>query len=163
MDEAVVACSRPARLPVQRLSSCTTVLVTLDGNQIQVPNSTVSKSTIPTFTAIPNGKPACLFLARWRSTQLGESRVSSRIPVCVVGSGGPVESSAPALVKPAAEPEKVATRAETDRQSAALGIKEQARRSSTPREGLLIASSSSDSSRTLRIWQIRVQRSSENG
>jgi small conductance mechanosensitive channel len=39
---------------VQRLTSRTTVLVTLDGNQVQVPNSTVFKSTIRNFTSNPN-------------------------------------------------------------------------------------------------------------
>ena len=36
---------------VQRLTSRTTVLMTLDGNQVQVPNSTVFKSTIRNFTS----------------------------------------------------------------------------------------------------------------
>jgi small conductance mechanosensitive channel len=39
---------------VQRLTSRTTVLLTLDGNQVQVPNSTVFKSTIRNFTSNPN-------------------------------------------------------------------------------------------------------------
>lgn len=39
---------------VQRLTSRTTVLTTLDGNQVQVPNSTVFKSTIRNFTSNPN-------------------------------------------------------------------------------------------------------------
>ena len=39
---------------VQRLTSRTTVLMTLDGNQVQVPNSTVFKSTIRNFTSNPN-------------------------------------------------------------------------------------------------------------
>jgi small conductance mechanosensitive channel len=39
---------------VQRLTSRTTVLMTLDGNQAQVPNSTVFKSTIHNFTSNPN-------------------------------------------------------------------------------------------------------------
>ncbi|MBE1426898.1 small-conductance mechanosensitive channel [Desulfomicrobium macestii] len=39
---------------VQRLTSRTTVLMTLDGNQTQVPNSTVFKSTIRNFTSNPN-------------------------------------------------------------------------------------------------------------
>lgn len=39
---------------VQRLTSRTTVLMTLDGNQLQVPNSTVFKSTILNFTSNPN-------------------------------------------------------------------------------------------------------------
>jgi small-conductance mechanosensitive channel len=39
---------------VQRLTSRTTVLMTLDGNQAQVPNSTVFKSTIRNFTSNPN-------------------------------------------------------------------------------------------------------------
>jgi small-conductance mechanosensitive channel len=39
---------------VQRLTSRTTVLMTLDGNQLQVPNSTVFKGTIRNFTSNPN-------------------------------------------------------------------------------------------------------------
>jgi small-conductance mechanosensitive channel len=39
---------------VQRLTSRTTVLMTLDGNQTQIPNSTVFKSTIRNFTSNPN-------------------------------------------------------------------------------------------------------------
>ena len=39
---------------VQRLTSRTTVVTTLDGNQVQVPNSTVFKSTIRNFTSNPN-------------------------------------------------------------------------------------------------------------
>lgn len=39
---------------VQRLTSRTTVLMTLDGNQAQVPNSTVFKSTIHNFSSNPN-------------------------------------------------------------------------------------------------------------
>ncbi len=39
---------------VQRLTSRTTVLMTLDGNQVQVPNSTIFKSTIRNFTSNPN-------------------------------------------------------------------------------------------------------------
>jgi small conductance mechanosensitive channel len=39
---------------VQRLTSRTTVLLTPDGNQVQVPNSTVFKSTIRNFTSNPN-------------------------------------------------------------------------------------------------------------
>ncbi len=39
---------------VQRLTSRTTVLMTLDGNQAQIPNSTVFKSTIRNFTSNPN-------------------------------------------------------------------------------------------------------------
>jgi small conductance mechanosensitive channel len=39
---------------VQRLTSRTTVLLTLDGNQVQVPNSTIFKSTIRNFTSNPN-------------------------------------------------------------------------------------------------------------
>ena len=39
---------------VQRLTSRTTVLMTLDGNQVQIPNSTVFKSTIRNFTSNPN-------------------------------------------------------------------------------------------------------------
>ncbi|NGX15580.1 mechanosensitive ion channel [Wenzhouxiangella sp. XN24] len=39
---------------VQRLTSRTTVLLTLDGNQVQVPNATVFKSTIRNFTSNPN-------------------------------------------------------------------------------------------------------------
>jgi len=39
---------------VQRLTSRTTVLMTLDGNQVQIPNSTVFKSIIRNFTSNPN-------------------------------------------------------------------------------------------------------------
>jgi small conductance mechanosensitive channel len=39
---------------VQRLTSRTTVLVTFDGNQVQIPNSTIFKSTIRNFTSNPN-------------------------------------------------------------------------------------------------------------
>jgi small-conductance mechanosensitive channel len=39
---------------VQRLTSRTTVLMTLDGNQLQIPNSAVFKSTIRNFTSNPN-------------------------------------------------------------------------------------------------------------
>ncbi len=39
---------------VQRLTSRTTVLMTLDGNQVQIPNSTIFKSTIRNFTSNPN-------------------------------------------------------------------------------------------------------------
>jgi len=39
---------------VQRLTSRTTVLMTLDGNQLQVPNATVFKSTIRNFSSNPN-------------------------------------------------------------------------------------------------------------
>ncbi len=38
---------------VQRLTSRTTVLLTLDGNQVQVPNATVFNSTIRNFTSNP--------------------------------------------------------------------------------------------------------------
>ena len=38
---------------VQRLTSRTTVLTTLDGNQVQVPNATVFKSTLRNFTSNP--------------------------------------------------------------------------------------------------------------
>ena len=39
---------------VQRLTSRTTVLMTLDGNQVQVPNATVFRSTLRNFTSNPN-------------------------------------------------------------------------------------------------------------
>ncbi len=39
---------------VQRLTSRTTVLMTLDGNQVQIPNSTIFKSTIRNYTSNPN-------------------------------------------------------------------------------------------------------------
>ncbi|HUF09381.1 MAG TPA: mechanosensitive ion channel family protein [Rhodothermales bacterium] len=39
---------------VERLTSRTTVLMTLDGNQLQIPNSTVFKSTIRNFSSNPN-------------------------------------------------------------------------------------------------------------
>ncbi len=39
---------------VQRLTSRTTILTTLDGNQVQIPNATVFKSTIRNYTSTPN-------------------------------------------------------------------------------------------------------------
>jgi len=39
---------------VQRLTSRTTVLMTLDGNQVQIPNATVFKSAIRNYTSNPN-------------------------------------------------------------------------------------------------------------
>jgi small-conductance mechanosensitive channel len=39
---------------VQQLTSRTTVLTTLDGNQLQIPNATVFKNTIRNFTSNPN-------------------------------------------------------------------------------------------------------------
>lgn len=39
---------------VQRLTARTTILMTLDGNQVQVPNATVFKSTLRNFTSNPN-------------------------------------------------------------------------------------------------------------
>lgn len=39
---------------VQRLTSRTTVLMTLDGNQVQIPNSTVYKTSICNYTSNPN-------------------------------------------------------------------------------------------------------------
>ncbi|CAN5622929.1 hypothetical protein BH24ACI3_BH24ACI3_05510 [soil metagenome] len=39
---------------VQQLTSRTTVLMTLDGNQAQIPNSTIFKSTIRNFSSNPN-------------------------------------------------------------------------------------------------------------
>ena len=39
---------------VQRLTSRTTVLMTPDGNQVQIPNSTVFRSTLRNFTSNPN-------------------------------------------------------------------------------------------------------------
>lgn len=39
---------------VQRLTARTTVLMTLDGNQLQIPNSTVFKSALRNFTSNPN-------------------------------------------------------------------------------------------------------------
>lgn len=39
---------------IQRLTSRATVLMTLDGNQVQVPNSSVFKGTIRNFTSNPN-------------------------------------------------------------------------------------------------------------
>jgi small-conductance mechanosensitive channel len=39
---------------VQRLTSRTTVLMALDGNQVQIPNATVFKSTIRNYTSSPN-------------------------------------------------------------------------------------------------------------
>lgn len=206
---------------VQRLTSRTTVLMTLDGNQAQVPNSTVFKSIIRNFTSNPNRRedfivgigyddsipfaqevalkvlvdhpavldePEPLVLVE----NLGSSTVNLRVyfwldggrlswlkvkssvirlvkrafqesgislpdearevtfpngvPVRMVESQGAAEPAEPVLKKPAAEPDTVATKAETSLQSEAGEIKEQARKSWTPGENLLTSSSSMDNS-----------------
>jgi small conductance mechanosensitive channel len=206
---------------VQRLTSRTTVLMTLDGNQVQVPNSTVFKSTIRNFTSNPNrrddfivgigyddsipfaqevalkvladhpavlNEPEPLVLVE----HLGSSTVNLRVyfwldggrhswvkvkssvirlikrafqdsgislpdearevtfphgvPVRMIENEGAAKPADPALVKPTAEPETVATTAEAGLQSEAEEIKEQARRSWTPGENLLTSSSSADTS-----------------
>jgi small-conductance mechanosensitive channel len=203
---------------VQRLTLRTTVLMTLDGNQLQIPNSTVFKSTIRNFTSNPNRRedfivgigyddsipfaqevalkvlaehPAVLNEPEpWVLVEdLGPSTVNLRVyfwldggrhswlkvkssvirlvkrafqdsgitlpdearevtfpygvPVRMIEGEGAVELS---LAKPTAEPETVATKAETGLQSEAEEIKEQARRSWTPGENLLTSSSSADTS-----------------
>ncbi|MGK2943573.1 MAG: mechanosensitive ion channel domain-containing protein [Desulfuromonadales bacterium] len=203
---------------VQRLTSRTTVLMTLDGNQVQVPNSTVFKSTLRNFTSNPNRRDdfivgigyddsisfaqevALKVLAEHPAVlnepeplvlveNLGSSTVNLRIYFWLDGGqhswakvkssvirlikrafqdagislpdearevtfphGVPVrmmeseEVAEPALAKPTAEPETVATKAEAGLQSEAGEIKEQARRSWTPGENLLTSSSSADTS-----------------
>jgi small conductance mechanosensitive channel len=204
---------------VQRLTSRTTVLMTLDGNQVQVPNSTVFKSTIRNFTSNPNRRDdfivgigyddsiplaqeiALKVLAEHPAVltepeplvlveNLGPSTVNLRVyfwldggqhswlkvkssvirlvkrafkdsgislpdearevtfphgvPVRMIEGEGAAERSDPALAKPAAEPETVATKGEAGLQSEAAEIKEQARRSWTPGENLLTPPSSAD-------------------
>lgn len=204
---------------VQRLTSRTTVLMTLDGNQVQVPNSTVFKSTIRNFTSNPNRRDdfivgigyddsipfaqeiALKVLAEHPAVlnepeplvlveNLGSSTVNLRVyfwldggrhswlkvkssvirlvkrafqdsgislpdearevtfphgvPIRMIEGEGAVEQAEPALAKPTAEPEKVATKGEAGLQSEANEIKEQARRSWTPGENLLTSSSSAD-------------------
>lgn len=68
------------------------------------------------------------------------------VPVRMIEAEGAAESAAPALEKPAAKPETVATKGEAGLQSEAGEIKEQARRSWTPGENLLTPSSSADTS-----------------
>ncbi|MFO7557128.1 MAG: mechanosensitive ion channel family protein [Desulfobacterales bacterium] len=203
---------------VQRLTSRTTVLMTLDGNQLQVPNATVFKSTIRNFTSNPNrrddfivgigyddsipfaqeialkvladhpavlNEPEPLVLVEnlgpstvnlrvyfwldggrlsWLKVKSSVIRLVKRafqdsgislpdearevtfpqgVPVRMIEGEGAVE---PALAKPTAEPETVATKAEASLQSEAEEIKEQARRSWTPGENLLTSSSSADTS-----------------
>jgi small conductance mechanosensitive channel len=66
------------------------------------------------------------------------------VPVRMIEGEGAAERSDPALAKPAAEPETVATKGEAGLQSEAAEIKEQARRSWTPGENLLTPPSSAD-------------------
>ncbi|MFO7576819.1 MAG: mechanosensitive ion channel family protein [Pelovirga sp.] len=203
---------------VQRLTSRTTVLMTLDGNQVQVPNSTVFKSTLRNFTSNPNrrddflvgiGYDDSISFAQEVALQvlaehpavldepeplvlvenLGSSTVNLRIYFWLDGGqhswakvkssiirltkrafqdagislpdearevtfpqGVPVhmikseEAVEPALARPTAEPETVATRAEAGLQSEAGEIKEQARKSWTPGENLLTSSSAAKTS-----------------
>jgi small conductance mechanosensitive channel len=206
---------------VQRLTSRTTVLMTLDGNQAQIPNSTVFKSTIRNFTSNPNRRddflvgigyddsipfaqevalkvladhpavldePEPLVLVEnlgpstvnlrvyfwldggrhsWAKVKSSVIRLVKRafqdsgislpdearevtfpqgIPVHMIERQGAAEPAEPALAKPAAESETVATKAEASLQSEAEEIKEQARRSWTPGENLLTPSSSADTS-----------------
>ena len=203
---------------VERLTSRTTVLMTLDGNQVQVPNSTVFKSTIRNFTSNPNrrddfivgiGYDGSISIAQEVALKvlaehpavlnepeplvlvdnLGPSTVNLRVYFWIDGGrhswskvkssvirlvkrafqdsgislpdearevtfphGVPVhliegESAAePAIAKPTALVEAVSTKAEASLQSEAEEIKEQARRSWTPGENLLISSSSEDAS-----------------
>lgn len=204
---------------VQRLTSRTTVLTTLDGNQVQVPNSTVFKSTLRNFTSNPNrrddfivgiGYDDAISFAQEVALKvladhpailkepeplvlvdnLGPSTVNLRVyfwldgeqhswvkvkssvirlvkrafqdaeislpdearelifpqgvPVHMMTSEGAAEPVGPALAKPTADPETVATRAEAGLQSEAGEIKEQARKSWTPGENLLTSSSSAE-------------------
>ena len=206
---------------VQRLTSRTTVLMTLDGNQVQVPNSTVFKSTIRNFTSNPNRRddfmvgigyedaissaqevvlkvlaehpavlddPEPLVLVEslgsatvnlrvyfwldgsrhsWAKVKSSVIRLVKRafqdsgislpdearevtfphgVPVRMVEGEGATERAEPAVAKPTAEPETVATKAEAGLQSEAGEIKEQARRSWTPGENLLTSSSSENTS-----------------
>ena len=39
---------------VQRLTTRTTVIATVDGNEVQIPNATIYKSVIRNFSTIPN-------------------------------------------------------------------------------------------------------------
>ncbi|MFO7560382.1 MAG: mechanosensitive ion channel family protein [Desulfobacterales bacterium] len=206
---------------VQRLTSRTTVLMTLDGNQVQVPNSTVFKSTLRNFTSNPNrrddftvgigyddsisfaqevalkvlaehpavlNEPEPLVLVEnlgastvdlriyfwldggqhsWAKVKSSVIRLTKRafqdagislpdearelifpqgVPVRMIESEGAPKPVDPALAKPSAEPETVATKAEANLQSEAGEIKEQARRAWSPGENLLTPSSSADTS-----------------
>ncbi len=206
---------------VERLTSRTTVLMTLDGNQVQVPNSTIFKSTIRNFTSNPNRRDdfivgigyddsipsaqevALKVLAEHPAVlnepeplvlvdNLGPSTVNLRVyfwldggrhswlkvkssvirlvkrafqdsgislpdearevtfphgvPVRVIEGELAVEPAEKAPAKPTAEVEAVSTKAEAGLQSEAEEIKEQARKSWTPGENLLISSSSADAS-----------------
>jgi small-conductance mechanosensitive channel len=206
---------------VERLTSRTTVLMTLDGNQVQVPNSTIFKSTIRNFTSNPNRRDdfivgigyddsipsaqevALKVLAEHPAVlnepeplvlvdNLGPSTVNLRVyfwldggrhswlkvkssvirlvkrafqdsgislpdearevtfphgvPVRVIEGELAVEPAEQAPAKPTAEVEAVSTKAEAGLQSEAEEIKEQARKSWTPGENLLISSSSADAS-----------------
>jgi len=206
---------------VQRLTSRTTVLLTPDGNQVQVPNSTVFKSTIRNFTSNPNRRedftvgigyedsisfaqdvvlnvlaehPAVLAepeplvlvenlgsstvnlrvlfwldggLHSWAKVKSSVIRLTKRafqdagislpdearevtfphgVPVRMVEAEGSAKPSEPAVVKPATEPETVATKAEAGLQSEAGEIKEQARKSWTPGENLLTPAPPAESS-----------------
>ncbi|MFO7813891.1 MAG: mechanosensitive ion channel family protein [Pelovirga sp.] len=204
---------------VQRLTSRTTVLMTLDGNQVQVPNATVFKSTLRNFTSNPNlrddfivgigyddsisfaqevalkvladhpailDEPEPLVLVEnlgtstvnlhvyfwldgnqhsWLKVKSSVVRLTKRafqdaeismpdearelifpqgVPVRILERDEGATPAAPALMKPAAEPETIATRAEAGLQSEAGEIKEQARKSWTPGENLLTSSSPAD-------------------
>ena len=206
---------------IQRLTSRTTVLMTLDGNQVQVPNSTVFKSTIRNFTSNPNrrddfivgigyddsipfaqevalkvlaehpailNEPEPLVLVEdlgpstvnlrvyfwldgskhsWLKVKSSVIRLVKRafqdsgislpdearelifphgVPIRMIEGEGAAAPADPALAKPAAEPETVATKAEAGLQSEAEEIKEQASKSWTPGENLLTSSSSADTS-----------------
>jgi len=204
---------------VQRLTSRATVLMTPDGNQVQVPNSSVFKGTIRNFTSNPNRREdfivgigyedsitfaqevALKVLAEHPAVlnepeplvlveNLGPSTVNLRVyfwldggrhswlkvkssvirhikrafqdsgislpdesrevtfphgvPVRMVESEGSAKTAEPAVAKPTAEPETVATKAEAGLQSESEEIKGQARGSWTPGENLLTSSSSTD-------------------
>ena len=204
---------------VQRLTARTTVLMTLDGNQLQIPNATVFKSTLRNFSSNPNRRddfivgigyegsiafaqavalkvlaehpavlkePEPLVLVQdlgpstvnlrvyfwldggrhsWMKVRSSVIRLVKRafqdagislpdearevtfphgVPVRMIEGGRAMEPAEPAQTKPAAEPEAVSTNAEAGLQSEAGDIKEQARRSWTPGENLLTASSSAE-------------------
>jgi small-conductance mechanosensitive channel len=197
---------------VQRLTSRATVLITPDGNQVQVPNSSVFKGTIRNFTSNPNRREdfivgigydesitsaqevALKVLAEHPAVldepeplvlveNLGSSTVNLRVyfwldggrhswlkvkssvirhikrafqdagislpdearevtfpdgvPVRMIEGERAAEAAEPALAKPTAEPETVATKAEAGLQSESEEIKGQALGSWTPGENLL--------------------------
>ena len=195
--------------------------MTLDGNQLQVPNSTIFKSTIRNFTSNPNrrddfivgigyedsisvaqevalkvladhpavlNEPEPLVLVEnlgpstvnlrvyfwldggrhsWLKVKSSVIRLvkrafqdsgislpdevqqvtfTHRVPVRMIEGDSVPEAGEPAMEKPTAEPEIVATQAEAGLQSEAEEIKEQALRSWTPGENLLTTAPSEEAS-----------------